>query len=87
MIAELFAGDFFHLYDVFIDFGNDGVIDLTAVLIEPGAGFGGDDEALGNRQTDFGHFGKVGALSAEQLTHGGVAFGEQVYEFFAHMGI
>ena len=44
-----------------------------------GAGFGGNGEALGNRQADVGHFGQVGALAAQQLAHGGVAFGEQVH--------
>jgi len=78
-IAELLAGDLLHLGDVLHDLGLDLVVDLAAVLIILGAGFGGDGEALRYGQTDVGHFSQVGALAAQQLTHLGVAFGEQVY--------
>ena len=83
-VAELFAGDFFHLGDVFHDLRLDLVIDPTTVLIVLRAGFGGNGEALGHRQTDLGHFRQVGALAAEQLTHLRVAFGEEINVLVTH---
>ena len=83
-IAELLAVDLLHGLDVLHDLSHDLVIDLAAVLIVLGAGFGGDGEALGNGQTDVAHLGQVGALAAEQLAHGSVAFGKQVNILFAH---
>ena len=77
-IAELLTGYSLHLYDVVHDLGHDLVIDLTAVLIVLSASFGRNSEALRNRETDLGHFGQVCTLTAEQLTHGCVAFGKQV---------
>ena len=38
------------------------------------AGLGGDGEALGNGETDVCHLGEVSALTAEQLSHVGIAF-------------
>ena len=84
MVAELLAGDLLHLLDVLHDLGHDLVVNLLAVLVVLGAGLGGDGEALGNRQTDVGHLGQIGALAAQQLTHGCVALGEQIAEFFTH---
>ena len=78
-IAELLAVDLLHLFDVGHDFGHDLVIDLTAIFVVLGAGFGRDGEALGHGQADVGHFSQVGAFAAQQLAHLGVAFGEQVH--------
>ncbi len=61
------------------------LVDLAAVFVILGAGFGGDGEALGNGHADVGHLGQVGTLAAQQLTHLGVAFGEQVNVLFAHL--
>ena len=84
MIAELFARDLFHLADVFHDLGLDFVVNLPAVLVILGAGFGGDGEALGNGKADVGHFRQVGALAAQQLAHAGVALGKQVHILLCH---
>ena len=59
-------------------------VDLVIVLIILRAGFGRDGEALGHGQTDVGHLGQVRALAAQKLTHGSVAFREQVDILFAH---
>ena len=83
-IAELLAVHLFHLRDVFHDLCHDLVVDLAAVLVILGAGFGRDGEALGHGQTDVGHLGQVRALAAQKLTHGSVAFREQVDILFAH---
>ena len=81
-VAELLAGDVFHLADVFIDIGHDLMVDLTAVFVVLGAGFGGNGEALGNRHTSVGHFGQVGAFSAEDVSHVAVTLAEQIKVFF-----
>src|SRR5699024_11502996 len=72
--------------------GLDLLVDLTAVGIVLGAGFGGDGEALGNRHAGVGHFSQAGALAAKNVLHGGlvaaegvVALLEQVQELFAHV--
>ena len=62
----------------------DLVVDLSAVLIVLGAGFGGNGEALGNRQAEVGHLSQVCALAAQQLTHVCVAFAEKVAILLAH---
>ena len=84
LIAELLAGDAFHLDDVLVDFCHDLGIDLAAVLIVLGAGLGGDCEALRNRKTDVCHFSKVCALTAEKLSHLSVALGEQINVLVSH---
>ena len=84
-VAEALAGDLLHLGDVGHDLGHDALVDLAAVLIVLGAGLGGDGEALGNGQADVGHLGQVGALAAKQLAHFGVAFGEEIAIFLAHL--
>ncbi len=83
-IAELFAVDLFHGFHVLHDFGHDLIVDLPAVFIVLGAGFGGDGKTLGNRQADIGHFSQVRAFAAQQFAHGGVALGKQVYILLAH---
>ena len=35
-------------------------------------------------RSDVGHFGQIGTLAAQQLTHGAVAFGEQVNILVRH---
>ena len=58
---------------------------FAAIFVVLGAGFGGDGEALGNGQTDLAHLSQVCALTAEEVTHGGIAFGEHVNELLAHV--
>ena len=84
LIAELFAGDLFHLIDIFHYFLLDVGIDLSAVLVILGAGLGGNRETLGYGQTDFGHLGEVCALAAEQFSHARIAFTEKVAILFSH---
>ena len=83
-IAEGFSGDFFKFCKIFIDLCFDFSIDLAAVLIILGAGFGGYGEALRNRHAEVGHFSKVCTFSAKELAHGAIAFGEKVDIFFTH---
>ena len=83
-ISELFAVDLFHLSDVFHDLRLDFIVDLTAILIVLSAGFCRNGEALGNRQADICHFSQIGALAAQQLTHVGVAFSEEVQVLLGH---
>ena len=84
MIAEFLAGNLFHLVDVLHDFSLNFIVDHSAVLIILGAGFGRNGEALRNRKTETRHFGKVSALTAEELTHVRIAFAEKVNVLFAH---
>ncbi len=83
-IAKLLAVDLLHDLDILHDLGHDLVVDLAAVLIVLGARLGGNGEALGDRKTDSGHLAKVCAFAAEKLTHGSVAFTEQVNVLVAH---
>ena len=69
LVAELFAGDLFHLLDVFHDLCLDFIVDLSAIFIVSGAGFGCDGEALRYGKTEAGHFREVRALAAEQVAH------------------
>ena len=85
VIAELLTGDLLHLLDVFHDLGHDGVVDLAAILIILGAGLGGDGEALGHGQADVGHLGQIGALTAQQLAHFGVALGKEIAILLTHL--
>ena len=78
MIPELFAGDFFHLRNVFHNLRADFVVDLSAVGIILRAGFGSDGKALRNGKTDFGHFGKVCAFAAEKFAHFAATFAEKI---------
>ena len=84
-IAELLAGDLFHLLDVLHDLRGDLGVDLAAILVVLGAGFGRDGETLGHRQTNVGHLGQVGALAAQQVSHVRVAFAEQIYILVCHV--
>mmetsp|Transcript_40600 Transcript_40600/g.79488 ORF Transcript_40600/g.79488 Transcript_40600/m.79488 type:complete len:620 (-) Transcript_40600:61-1920(-) len=47
--------------------------ELVAASDVLGAHLGGDGEARGHGEAELGHFGKVGALAAEEGLHGGVA--------------
>ena len=82
LVAELLAGDFFHLVDVLHDFSLNAGIDLLAVLVILRAGFGGNGEALRNGKSQAGHLGEVRALAAQKLAHFSVAFGEEVTILF-----
>ena len=84
LVAELLAGDLFHLHDVLIDLALDLFVDLSAVLIVLRAGFRRDGEALRNRKTDIGHFCQVRALAAEELTHVRIALAEKIYPLSSH---
>ena len=83
-IAKLLAVDLLHDLDVLHDLSHDLVVDLAAILIVLGAGFGGDGEALRHRQAYVGHLCKVCTLAAKQLAHVGIAFGKQIHILFAH---
>ncbi|CCX36754.1 uncharacterized protein BN452_00773 [Clostridium sp. CAG:1013] len=87
LIAKLLAGDFFHLAHILHDLGLDLVIDLASVLVILGAGFRADGEALGNGKAELGHFRKVRAFAAKKLTHGPVAFAEQIDILVAHWNL
>ena len=84
LITELLAGDLLHLTHILHDLGLDLIVDLTAVLIVLGAGFRADGEALGHGQAELCHFCKVRAFAAKKLTHGTVAFAEQIDILVAH---
>ncbi len=83
-VAELLAGDFLQPGEVFENLGLDFVVDSAAVLIIFGAGFGRDGKPVRHGQAEAGHFGKAGALPAEQVAHLGVPFGEKVQILIAH---
>ena len=85
LVTELLAGDLLQLGNVGHDLSLDIGIDLTAIFVVLGAGFGGDGEALRHGQTNVGHFGQVSALTAQQLTHGAVAFGKQINILVRHL--
>ena len=84
VIAELLAGDAFHLGDVLHDLSLDLIVDGFAVGVVLGAGFGGNGEALGNRHAQIGHFSKVCTFAAEQLAHFAVALGKEIHVFLLH---
>ena len=84
LVAELLAGDLFHLYDILVDLIHDFRIDLAAVLIILGAGLSRDGEALGHRQADVGHLGQVSTLTAEKLSHVCITLREEVAILFCH---
>ena len=77
-VAEGLAGNLLHLGQIFIDLVLDILGDLLAVFIVPGAGLGGNGEALGHRHTKIGHLGQVSAFAAQQLPHIPVALREKV---------
>ena len=84
LVAELLAADLFHLLDVLHDLRLDLGIDLSAVFVVLRTSFRRDGEALRHGETDVGHFRKVRALAAEQLTHLCITFGEKVTILFCH---
>ena len=84
-IAELLAGDLFHLAHVLSDLSKDLVIDLTAVLIVLGTSFCSNGKSLRNRKSQICHLSKVSAFTTEQLTHVFIAFAEQVDPFSSHL--
>ena len=84
-VAQRFAGDFFQFIEVLKDLFLDIRIDRLAVLIIPGAGFGGDSKTLRHRHAQPGHLCQVGTLAAEQLTHFSVALREHV-NILLHLG-
>ena len=66
-IAKFLAGHRLDMGDALSDFVADAVGILAAFGIIAGTHFGGDGEAGRHRQADIGHFGKIGALAAEQV--------------------
>ena len=83
-IAELLAGDLLQLVYILHDFGLNLVVDLTAILVILGAGFRRNGKALGDRQTNVGHFSQIGAFTAQKLPHFAVAFSEQINVLMRH---
>ena len=87
-IRRLIAVSYTHLdvykRQVFHYFRLDFVVNPAAIFVILGAGLGRDGEALGNRQAYLGHFGQIGALTAQQVAHGSVAFAELVNVLFRH---
>ena len=83
-VAEFLAVDFFHLGKCDIDLLKNIIADCAAVIIVTGASFGGDGEALGYGHAQRGHFRQISALAAEQVSHGSVAFTEQIYILLCH---
>ena len=84
-VTEFHTGDAFHLVDVLHNLSLDVIVDFTAIFIVLSASLSRNSEALRNRQTDFGHFSKVRTFTAQQLTHGRVAFAEQVHILVTHL--
>ena len=64
LIAELLSADFFHLVDIRHDLCLYFGVDLSAVFIILGAGFGRNGKTLGYGKTYLGHFRKVRAFAA-----------------------
>ena len=84
LVAELFAADLFHLFDVLQDLGLDRRVDLAPVFIVLGASLGGDGEALRHGKAHARHFRKVRALAAEKLAHLRIAFREEIAILLCH---
>ena len=84
-IAELLAGDRFYLGDILHDLRLDLVVDLFSVFIILGAGLGGDRKALRYGHTQIGHFGQIGALATQKLTHLTIALGEKIHILVFHL--
>ncbi len=80
-VAKLLAGNLLclvhRLVDLLFHLGGNGL----AIRIILGAGFRGHGEALGHGQPDVDHLRQVGTLAAQQVAHGGIPLGEQVYIF------
>ena len=84
-IAELLAGDLFHLLNILHDLAGDLGVDLASILIILGAGLSGNGETLGHGQTDVGHLRKVRALAAQQVSHVRIAFAEEINVLMCHV--
>ena len=82
--AELLAGNFLQLGDIFHNLTFNLRIDGPVIGIILGAGFGADGEAARHGHTHAGHFRQVGALAAQQFAHATIALGEQVDVFGGH---
>ena len=75
---------FLQLVYILHDFRLNFIIDFAAILVILGAGFGRNGKALGDGQTDVGHFREVRALAAQELAHFAVALGEQINVLVRH---
>ena len=84
-VAEFFAGDVFHLCDVFHDLSLNFGVDYLAVFIILRASLCGNGKALGNGKSEVGHLRKVCAFTAEKLSHSSVTFGKKINVFFTHL--
>ena len=84
LIAELFAGDFFHLFDSVHDLRFDFVVDTSTIFVVLCASFCRNCEALRYWKTNFGHFSKVCALTTKKFTHGSIAFTKQISILCCH---
>ena len=85
MITELLAVDFFHLLNAFHNLSHDFVVDFATVFVILCTSFSCNSETLWYRKTDFSHFCKVCTLTAEQITHGHVAFFKHVNPLVCHL--
>ena len=81
MVAELFAGDLFHLSNVLVDLTLDLFIDLASIFIILCTCLCCNGEALRNRQTNVGHLSQIRALTTKQFAHVCITFGKQIYPF------
>mgnify|MGYP003294631488 CR=1 FL=1 len=86
LVAQLLAGHFLQLVLVEHDLVHDLGRDLLAIVVVADAGLSGDGKALRHRQADVAHLGQVGTLSAEELTHIGIALAEKVNILLTHYG-
>ena len=72
-IAEFFAHLLFDRDDRLAHAGIQAIRVSLFIFVKIGADIGGDSKTGGHRQTDAGHFGQVGALSAEERFHAAVS--------------
>ncbi len=78
LIPELLTGDFLQLVHVGHDLGLDFIVNLAAILVILGAGLRRNSKALGNRQSDVGHFGQIRPLATQKLPHFSVTLGKEI---------
>ncbi|KKL89725.1 hypothetical protein LCGC14_1911810, partial [marine sediment metagenome] len=79
--AEAAAKRLFYLLKMVTEFIPEAVGQLAVVAVVVAAGLGGNGKARRHWQVQAGHFGKVGPLAAQKVSHGGAAFREAVDVF------
>ena len=80
-VAELLTLDAFQPCQCFKDLLLRIFIDGPAIIVIIRAGFGGNCEAVRDRETDIGHLGKVCALTAQKIAHIRISLTEFVNSF------